>query len=422
LKTLYLGIDLGSVSTNLAVLDSEAILIASKYLRTEGNPVKAIQEGMSEIKNQLEAEFGNKGYDIYSVGCTGSARNLAGLLVGADVVKNEITAHATAALHYHPDVRVVMEIGGQDSKIIFLKNGLVTDFKMNTVCAAGTGSFLDNQAERLDLSIDQFGPDALKSENPVRIAGRCTVFAESDMIHKQQLGHKREDILMGLCEAMVRNYLNNLAAGKEVKEPVMFQGGVAANVGMKRAFEKELGHEIIIPKNFDVAGAVGAALLAKKITHSDKRFTSTCFYGFRLVDFDYNIVSHDCHECPDVCEIVQLSINGNVGARWGDKCGIWKFIGDGMREFPDHTTTVSEEKLQSAIEKDDAAVVAPKCETCETHHHSEESCPVITDDGIERVIICPTCEKEFDAMDKNVRPWKICCPHCGVSGSVGGES
>jgi predicted CoA-substrate-specific enzyme activase len=368
MKGLYLGIDLGSVSTNLAVINNASNLIASKYLRTEGNPVKAIQTGMADIKSQLNGKFDGI-YEVAGVGCTGSARDLAGLLVGADVVKNEITAHATAALHLHSDVRCVMEIGGQDSKIIFLKDGLVTDFKMNTVCAAGTGSFLDNQAERLDLGIDKFGPEAVKSKSPVRIAGRCTVFAESDMIHKQQMGHKREDIIMGLCDAMVRNYLNNLAAGKEIHKPVMFQGGVAANVGMKKAFEKELGHEVIITDNFDVAGAIGAALLAKKITQSDTRFEKTCFYGFRLTDFDYKIVSFDCHECENVCEVVQLSINGKVGARWGDKCGVWTFLGEGRREIPEHATEETTEK----------SLIQP-------------------------------------------RPWKTECPHCGAVGMVGGAS
>lgn len=405
---LYLGIDLGSVSTNIAVLDPENNLVARRYLRTEGNPIKAIQEGMGIIKKELEEKYSD-GFEIMGVGCTGSARDLAGLLVGADVVKNEITAHATSALNLEEDVRVVMEIGGQDSKIIFLKDGLVTDFAMNTVCAAGTGSFLDNQAERLDIGIENFGPEALKSEAPVRIAGRCTVFAESDMIHKQQMGHKREDILMGLCDAMVRNYLNNLAAGKDVEKPVVFQGGVAANAGMIKAFEKELGHEIVVPKNFDVAGAIGAGILANKITNSDKKFEKTCFYGFELVDYVYKIESFDCYECPNVCEVVQLSINGEIGARWGDKCGIWQFIGEGRREIPGSAEEANMETLM---------VEAPKCQTCEQEEHDD--CPVVADDGIERTLTCPKCNKDFVALDRNVRPWKTECTHCGAIGRVDG--
>ena len=132
-------------------------------------------------------------------------------MVNAEVVKNEITAHAAAASAVAPDVKTIIEIGGQDSKIIFLQEGVPCDFAMNTVCAAGTGSFCDRQAARLGIPIAEFGSYALRSDSPVRIAGRCAVFAESDMIHKQQTGHSVEDIIAGLCEALVRNYLNNLA-------------------------------------------------------------------------------------------------------------------------------------------------------------------------------------------------------------------
>ncbi len=152
--------------------------------------------------------------EICGVGATGSARNLAGVIVGADVVKNEITAHAVAASTVNPKVQTVLEIGGQDSKIIILRDGVVVDFAMNTVCAAGTGSFLDQQASRLNIPIEEFGGLALRGKSPVRIAGRCSVFAESDMIHKQQLGHNLEDIIGGLCEALVRNFLNNLGKGE----------------------------------------------------------------------------------------------------------------------------------------------------------------------------------------------------------------
>jgi predicted CoA-substrate-specific enzyme activase len=137
-----------------------------------------------------------------------------------------------------PDVQTVVEIGGQDSKIIILRDGIVTDFAMNTVCAAGTGSFLDHQAERLNIPIEEFGNIALKSKSPVRIAGRCSVFAESDMIHKQQMGHPTSDIVAGLCDALVRNYLNNVGKGKDIMSPVLFQGGVAANAGIKAALER----------------------------------------------------------------------------------------------------------------------------------------------------------------------------------------
>jgi predicted CoA-substrate-specific enzyme activase len=253
---LYLGIDIGSVSTNLVLLDllGEPYL-TPLYLRTQGQPIRALQKGLAIVRDQL-----GMGDQVCGVGATGSARQLAGVLVGADVVKNEISAHAVAALRIVPDARTVIEIGGQDSKIIILRDGIVVDFAMNTVCAAGTGSFLDQQAFRLNIPIEEFGALAGQACTPVRIAGRCTVFAESDMIYKQQMGHTLPDIVAGLCEAMVRNYLNNVGKGKEIAPPIVFQGGVAANQGMRAAFEKSLQAVIVVPRYYNVMGAYGAAL------------------------------------------------------------------------------------------------------------------------------------------------------------------
>ena len=162
-KNLYLGIDVGSVTTKLALVDEDGKYVESYMLRTAGKPVMAVQKGMNELVAKL-----NYDYEIMGVGTTGSGRNLAGALVGADVIKNEITAHAVAASTYIPGVQTILEIGGQDSKIIILRDGIVTDFAMNTVCAAGTGSFLDQQASRLNVPIEEFGDTALKSTAPAR--------------------------------------------------------------------------------------------------------------------------------------------------------------------------------------------------------------------------------------------------------------
>ncbi|MEK7281141.1 MAG: acyl-CoA dehydratase activase, partial [Chloroflexota bacterium] len=221
---LYIGVDVGSVTTKIAVLQDGGEVLDTLYLRTEGQPISKVQQGLKWAEGLVDGRG-----EVAGVGTTGSARYLAGAIMGADLVKNEISAHAVAALRFVPEVKTVIEIGGQDSKIILLREGIVVDFGMNTVCAAGTGSFLDHQAQRLNIQLEQFGPLALRSQTPVRIAGRCTVFAESDMIHKQQMGHPIEDILYGLCQAMVRNYLNNVALGKEILSPVVFQGGVAFN-------------------------------------------------------------------------------------------------------------------------------------------------------------------------------------------------
>ncbi|KRQ87393.1 R-phenyllactate dehydratase activator [Caloramator mitchellensis] len=307
-----LGVDVGSVSTDIVVIDENNNVIESLYLRTKGRPIKAILEGFKIIKEKVESK------DIYAAGTTGSGRNIAAFLIGGDVVKNEITAHAVAALSIDKDVRTIIEIGGQDSKIITLNDGIITDFAMNTVCAAGTGSFLDRQAERLEIAIEEFGDYALRSENPVRIAGRCAVFAESDMIHKQQLGFSVEDIVGGLCEALVRNYLNNVGKGKEIKEKVFFQGGVAANKGMKRAFEKALNIEVVVPEHYNMMGAIGAAILARETVEKAGR---TYFKGFEIAEENYVTASFECNGCPNMCEVAVLKCDNRIIGYFGDRCG-----------------------------------------------------------------------------------------------------
>ncbi len=312
----YMGVDVGSLTTKFAVLGERNELIAHLYTRTMGQPIKVVQEGLQQIRQKLPASV-----EICGIATTGSARYLTGVVVGADVVKNEITTQAGGASQSVPDVRTLFEVGGQDSKIIILRDGVAIDFAMNTVCAAGTGSFLDHQALRLGIAIEEFGTLALQSKSPVRIAGRCTVFAESDMIHKQQMGHSIEDILYGLCEAMARNYLNNIAQGKEILPPVVFQGGVAYNQGMVRAFEKALGMEVIVPPHHEVMGAIGAALIAHEYMLQNS--SDTKFKGFEAADIAYSTSSFECKSCPNLCEIVQIKVEGRAIARWGGRCNLW---------------------------------------------------------------------------------------------------
>jgi len=311
----YLGIDIGSVSTNIVFIDEGGAVFEAIYLRTMGQPIATVQKGLQELGGRLPA-----GTKIKGAGTTGSGRNLIGVIIGADAVKNEITSHAVATSQVVPGVQTILEIGGQDSKIIILRNGVVSDFAMNTVCAAGTGSFLDQQAARLNICIEEFGEIALQAESPVRIAGRCAVFAESDMIHKQQMGCSLPDILAGLCEALVRNYLNNVGKGKEIISPVVFQGGVAANVGMISAFEKELGLPVKVPPYFNVMGAVGAALLSREAV---VRKGPSCFKGFGVSKLDFKTGSFECSGCSNLCEVIEIKEEGNIIARWGDRCGKW---------------------------------------------------------------------------------------------------
>jgi len=310
----YLGIDVGSISTKGVVIDKDFRIIAKTYLRTQGQPIQSIKELLTKLSSQVDRKT-----KIFGAGTTGSARRLAGIMLQADIVKNEIIAHAIAASYFHPDASTVIEIGGQDSKIIILRDGIPVDFAMNTVCAAGTGSFLDHQATRLGIPIEEFGGRALQAKNRVNIAGRCTVFAESDMIHKAQLGIATEDIISGLCDAIVRNYLNAVAKGKEIKPLILFQGGVAANIGVRKAFERALEQEIIVPDHFLVMGAIGAAILAQEATDSKK----TRFAGFEIADIPFQSRAFECEGCPNRCEVIETLKEEVIIDRYGDRCGKW---------------------------------------------------------------------------------------------------
>lgn len=277
------------------------------------------QQGLEEVKKQMPPEA-----EVCGVATTGSARYLAGVVLGADLIKNEITAHAIAAMHYTPEVQTVIEIGGQDSKIIVIRDGVVIDFGMNTVCAAGTGSFLDHQAERLNINIEEFGQRALESKMPVRIAGRCTVFAESDMIHKQQMGYGADDIVYGLCQALVRNYLNNVALGKEILPQVAFQGGVAFNQGIIRALSETLDTQIIVPPHHELMGAIGAALIIHEEMGVGRGGTK--FKGFEVSQTDFHVSSFICKACPNQCEVAQLFVDSRILARWGGRCDMWERV------------------------------------------------------------------------------------------------
>lgn len=305
----YLGIDIGSISTKGVVIDENNQFRASAYVWTEGDPLFAAKRLLSELKTQLDGLE----YKIVAVGTTGSARKLIGTMTGAAVVKNEITAHAIGAMSVHPDVRTIIEIGGQDSKIILIENGIVVDYAMNTLCAAGTGAFLSSQAQRLHINIEDFGKIALQSTKPSPIAARCTVFAESDLVHKAQTGHKKEDIVAGLCKAVVTNYLNNVGKGKKISPPVVFQGGVSKNVGVIKAFEEALGMPVTVDPNSHLTGALGAALLAKKSKAENN-------FSFAITDIEFKTRSFECKKCGNNCEIICIYRENKIIDAWGNKC------------------------------------------------------------------------------------------------------
>jgi len=311
---VYVGIDVGAVSTNLAVLDTGGNVIHRAYLRTEGDPTGSVKTILRDAGRCFHKT------DVLGCGTTGSGRLLAAALAGADIVRNEITAHTAAALHFVPEARTVIEIGGQDSKLIVIRDGVPVDFAMNTVCAAGTGSFLDYQAARMGITIEELARLAGTAGNVVRISGRCAVFAETDMIDRQQRGAKKEAVLKGLCEALVRNFLSGVARGKPIVPPVVFQGGVASNQAVVAAFERELGLEIHVPANHDVMGAIGTALLAVREPGGTE---ATKFKGFDVTGAALASEIFECTECSNRCDIVEIFDGPELITRWGSRCGRW---------------------------------------------------------------------------------------------------
>lgn len=306
----WLGIDIGSISTDLVLIDDDGELIKTQYLKTGSRPADAVQAGLREMGKEY------KSADVQGVGVTGSGRHLGAAVAGADIVKNEITAHARAAAEIDPEIRTVIEIGGQDSKIIIMRDGLVEDFAMNTVCAAGTGSFLDRQAGRMGITIEELSEMAASASKAEPIAGRCAVFAESDIIHKQQEGAKEDELMAGMCDALAATYMSNVAKGKHIMDKICFQGGVAANKGMKKSFEALLGCEVIVPEQHKVMGAYGAALLAK-----EKNSGVTRFSGFETGTQELKFKCHDCRGCSNSCRVTAIEADSKPRGWFGDRCG-----------------------------------------------------------------------------------------------------
>lgn len=315
---VYIGIDIGSVSTNLAVIDSNGAVIKDIYVPTKARPIEVVSEGLREI----EREIGNR-IEVKGVGTTGSGRELIGILVGADTINDEITAHKTGALHISrtmlgSEVDTIFEIGGQDSKFISIEDGVVVDFTMNDACAAGTGSFLEEQAEDLDVNIKgEFARLALSSEHPIRLGERCTVFMGRDVNTFMQRGAEKRDIIAGLAYSVVYNYLNRVVRGRRIGNVIFFQGGTAYNDSVAAAFSVVTGREIIVPPFNGVMGAIGEALLARR--RMEALGVPSTFKGFDLSKVKYNLREFTCKGCSNYCTVQEFDVDGEK-TYWGDKC------------------------------------------------------------------------------------------------------
>lgn len=299
----FLGVDVGSTSTNLVLSDSDDNIIAFRYLRTLGRPVEAVRKGLASLKK----EFGDR-LNVLGAATTGSGRYMTGRLIGADVIKDEITAQAKAAITMDPEVDTIFEIGGQDSKYISIKDGVVVDFQMNKICAAGTGSFIEEQAKKFNIPLFSISESALAGKQPISLGERCTVFMETSIAAHLGRGADMPDITAGLCYAIVKNYLGRVVGQKKVGNKIFFQGGVAYNQGVINAFRHLTGKEITIPPFFSVSGAYGAAILAREATVDDIK---TSFKGF---DPALDQVIPKSEEIPDDGKALQSDYNKAIEA------------------------------------------------------------------------------------------------------------
>jgi len=311
----YLGVDIGSVSTNLVLMNEKGEVKAGVYLPTRGRPIEALQEGYRLLRAKCPA-----GFETLGVGTTGSGRHLAGKLLRADTVHNEITCQLRSAARYVPDVDTVFEIGGQDSKYISARDGRILDFAMNKICAAGTGSFLEEQAGLLGLRIeDEFARVAALSPAPCDLSSRCTVFMESELSDALGRGVPGPDIAGGLAFAIVRNYLEKVVGDRPVGRAVVFQGGVASNPAVVRAFELELDRPVRVHPHNRISGAIGAALMVAEALRRRARTSPGAAELARRLDRRFDVRSFTCAHCSNRCQVNRIAVEDET-VYFGDTC------------------------------------------------------------------------------------------------------
>jgi len=327
---VYLGIDVGSTTTKYALINEDREIIHKTYVPTQGKPIEVTQRLLSCIRDDI-----GKSIEIVGTATTGSGRNVVGDFLNADLIIDEITAHARGAVEICPEVDTIFEIGGQDSKYISIANTYPLDFDMNKVCAAGTGSFLHELANKYGINIvGEFQEIALSSDRPVKLAERCTVFMESDLVSYHQKGVERKNLIAGLCYAIVYNYLNRVVGKRKIGHKVMFLGGPSLNKGVVAAFENILGRGLLVPRHREVLGAYGAAVsVQEKMRLEERRST---FRGLDSaikdrMEYTEKICRADPH-CHNRCKLKVYNFDGRRSI-WGGECGRYELTrGTGPRK------------------------------------------------------------------------------------------
>jgi predicted CoA-substrate-specific enzyme activase len=311
----FLGVDVGSVSTNLALVDGQGGVLAGVYVPTSGRPVEAVREGYGILKSRCGGKL-----EISGIGTTGSGRYLAGRLLRAEVIHNEITCQMKSTVHYFPEADTIFEIGGQDSKYISVKDGKLRDFTMNKICAAGTGSFLEEQAGPLGIQIEgEFSALAAETQTPYDLGSRCTVFMDTELTHAAGRGVSLPDLTAGLAYSIARNYLEKVVSGHPVGQNVVFQGGVASNASVVRAFSLLLGRTVQVHPFNRISGAIGAALMAKEKAPKDVRPSPSHQEVEERIWQEYSASSFECPQCSNRCQVNKILL-GSETLFFGDTC------------------------------------------------------------------------------------------------------
>jgi predicted CoA-substrate-specific enzyme activase len=313
--TGYLGVDVGSTSTKAVVMDeSGKMILAKNYLMTAGRPVDAVKQVFSNLISE-----GIERVTIRGVGVTGSGRYLIGSLIGADLVKNEITAQTRAAYDIDPDADII-EIGGQDSKLVIKRNGVVIDYQMNKACAAGTGSFIDEMAEMLGISVKngQFGDLALSAPYTIDLGTRCAAFMGQAVPAAQREGTPLDIITASLANSIAKNYLSKVVGNRKLGRKVILTGAVFYNKAVVSAFNQQLpGKTLLVSEHREVSGAIGAALLARESIGNSK----SKFKGFRnVIEAGCDLTTFTCKGCDNNCSITQMKVPNQKPTFYGSRC------------------------------------------------------------------------------------------------------
>ncbi len=308
MEEVVLGVDIGNGTIKCVLMNERKEIIDYVYTKNMGI-IETLKKSLSILLER------NKNFKIIGCGVIGAGRKFGSIILGADIVTTEITATAVGVINYFPGDVTCFEMGFEDSKILLIKNGILVDFAMNTVCSANCGAYIENVASRLGIKVEEFSDYALKSKSPANISGKCAVFGTSSCVSKINLGFKKEDILMGVAMALVRNYFSMLAKGKNIFPPYVFCGGVSRNKAIVKAMEEYLEEKVIVPEYSFLMGAIGVAILTIEKGIKGK------FKGYEFIDGDFKTETIICDKCANNCELVSIYKNGNLIGRIGSTCG-----------------------------------------------------------------------------------------------------